>query len=141
MNDKMLKDQPVDTSFMSPDGYPAGRRDLIPIFWFLDDCFLATHQSPMGSSQLNYLLRIFPLSDASWLVLKLFLYTLKYPLAEDSLTPGICVPPWRLSANGSACLAAPGYLPSFPHWRQTAASLQHVAEGGLGGEWLRIADQ
>lgn len=97
MTDKMLKDQPVDTSFMSPDGYPAGRRDLIAIFWFLEDCFLATHQSPMGSSQLNYLLRIFPLSDASCLVVKLFLYTLKYPLAEDSLTPGICVPPWRLS--------------------------------------------
>lgn len=30
---------------------------------------------------------------------------------------------------------------SFPHRRRTAASLQHVAEGGLGGEWLHIADQ
>lgn len=78
------------------------------IFWRR---FLATHQSLMGSSQLNYLLRIFPLSDASWLVL----HTPKYPLAVDRCPdPRICVSRRRLSANGSACWAARGTRPPSP---------------------------
>ena len=62
------------------------------------------------------------------------------PLAEDSC------PDTRYLFVPSRLMDQPAWQPRVicppsPTECKTAASLQRVAEGGLGGEWLQIPDQ